>query len=254
MSAPFFLSSSAGGERSARVDQPARAVWRSWVGGHTDHFLARGTQLCVLLWCLPEDLVQSSRDEDVHGSLLKRLWRRAGHSKSGARHRSSANYMVYKKITGKIVSCSPKIVYPGYLDIRTRSLTRYTSALWPRLGGTLVCGWAAHAHCLPTIAPWRVRSPPPRRGLTELRSTCAGYQDAGQECSGPEEGDTCGPPVHVSSGEQRGPTYGAGRKDGEDPAGDAQAARDRDGAPQPLASLFCTRQPLQQRRAPGILA
>ena len=88
MSAPFFLSSSAGGERSARVDQPARAVWRSWVGGRTDHFLARGTQLCVLLWCLPEDLVQSSGDEDVHCSLLKRLWRRAGNGRSGARHRA----------------------------------------------------------------------------------------------------------------------------------------------------------------------
>eukprot|EP00964_Phaeocystis_antarctica_P122054 scaffold85740_cov66-Phaeocystis_antarctica.AAC.13 len=88
MSAPFFLSSSAGGERSAQVDQPARAVWRSWVDGLTDHFLACSTQLRVLLWCLPEDLVQSSGDEDVHRSLLKRLWRRAGNGRSGARHRA----------------------------------------------------------------------------------------------------------------------------------------------------------------------
>jgi hypothetical protein len=30
--------------------------------------------------------VQSSGDEDVHRSLLKRLWRRAGNGRSGARH------------------------------------------------------------------------------------------------------------------------------------------------------------------------
>jgi hypothetical protein len=75
-----------GGRAQRSGDQPARAVWRSWVGGHTDHFLARSTQRCVLLRRLPEDLVQSSGDEDVHRSLLKRLWRRAGNGRSGARH------------------------------------------------------------------------------------------------------------------------------------------------------------------------
>lgn len=68
------------------MDQPAQAVWRSWVGGHTYNFLARCAQLRVLLRRLPEDLVQSSGDEDVHRSLLKRLWRRAGNGRSGARH------------------------------------------------------------------------------------------------------------------------------------------------------------------------